>query len=1253
MKLTDAQAAAVTHRGSNLLVSASAGSGKTQVLAERCLHLLSDEEAGCDVTQLLVLTFTRAAASELRARIGRRLREAARIAERPDARARLMRQALRIDLAEIGTIDAWCQRQVREHFAACGADPAFRLLSEEDALLLRREALDELFEWVGAADDPAAREARRWLRRSGQATDDWLRGAVRALSTFREHLVNPQAWFARQRALLGAPSPAEAPPAVPNGTPSESRDSIRALARATVAAALRSEFELQLEQLPALADRLSHPDIIRGFQEYADNLRTWSEALARPDSLEGVIAAMSAWKLPGYNYRKQAASVLEKQLRDQLKDRWLRRRLTNVWSPDVLAAAIDRADEAAQHLGVLLDLEQRYDALLAMRKRGLGAYEFADVQRMALDLLGEPPSSPQAAEQPRTPSPTALRLRERYRHVLIDEYQDTSPVQVELLRLVSRETPQTSNRFMVGDVKQSIYGFRQAEPRLFSALADRFRSGGGDGRLLHLSDNFRTHQALLEALNEMFAMLLEPRLGGTPFGPDERLRACRADLPNATLDGAPRVSVHVLQRAKPDPDEPRKDEKPPEQIELEARVAAREIRTLMQNRVQVVERRGAEGPCLRPARYGDIVILLRSARYDAARVAAVLRDEGIPCVAAGRESVFDSREVQDLRNVLSLLGNRRQDVPLAGYLRGPLVGLSDADLLAIRRRRPRGPYHRAVLSYLRRGEDEALRAKVEQALGRLAAWREFARQEELPAVLRRILRDTQLDLVAHAMPGGAQRAAMLHALDALARRFMAGGGGGPADFAEWLDALSEEDLTPSVTALEAQDAVPIITIHAAKGLEYPFVFLLGTGARLAHRTEADSLPCDVSGGVGLRCFNFFDGRLVCNAAHPIVSEEQRRRNLEEELRLLYVAATRAKERLYVVGTSRSDPWASALDRFPAGRRPMLIERIDVSSVLEWVLMSVAAAALHLRADGERGAVRVCPEAPSPPPQRTPREPATPGAPQRGETHELTDADRSWVDQAERLISAVPATDLAERPAALSVSAFKALAQRDEDDDDPSALLPSALDHLGPALRDPDFARAASADEADGRAAGTALHRFMQHADLARLRTPQEVRAQLDAFVSAKLLRAGDAALVPVEDVCWFAATDQGCRLAAAPRCRREAPFVYGLPIGLDPERIVLRGVIDCMVEEPDGLHLIDYKTDNPADDRDFAARVEQYSIQLLLYAQAVAAIYNRPVRSALLVFLRMRRLVEVALDGPMIPAARRALDALRAAAEAR
>jgi ATP-dependent helicase/nuclease subunit A len=1181
LKLTPDQRRVIEHRGSSLLVSASAGSGKTEVLARRCVDLIADATAPCRVDQLLVVTFTRAAAAELRVRIARMLRERAETEPAAPMRRHLRRQEMLVDTADIGTIDAWCQRVVREHFDVVEIDPAFGILGEQEAGLMRIETLDRVMRWVYTADDPIAAAARDWLAGEPKPSDDYLRAALSDLNRCRERLIDDTGWFQAQAGFWA-----------------RDIEALRADAERCLGAALAEECAFQRSQLAPIVAQVRDPRARAMLDSYAGQLEAWAAAAVTPARLMAAVAAIDAvnWRKPPKLNEPDGVIFAE------VRDDWWERRLAGRWGARDVALVFEHLEPQAARIRCLLAVESRYHDQLWQAKQRRNALEFGDVLRLTVRLMRDGALSAGAV-----PS-IAEHLRARYAHILVDEYQDTSPLQAEMLRSLTRRPPAETNRFMVGDIKQSIYGFRDADPRLFAQQADRFDQALEPGETVLLRDSFRSHERLVAGINRLFGALFDRELGGTDYDEHEQLRARRDEPDHAPVERGARIRVHLLPEVAPSNRAWAAGDSgaPEELIEREARVIASLIRVLLSQGTLVPQRDEHDLLTLRPAALGDIVILLRSAKVNAGRVAGVLRREGIACVAAGRESILDSREVADARAVLSLLVNRRHDVAMAAYLRGPLVELSATDLLKVRRARPRGDFSVAALAYAAETNDELAR-RLRAAFDRLDAWRVMARDAELPVLIRRVIRESHLSLFARGLPGGAHRAAVLEALETMSAEFAEREQGGVAEFVEYLDALSDENVPQATSVTTSEDVVRIMTIHASKGLEFPFVFLAAAGASVKPRSGDERIVCDETHGIGMKAFDVRRRAHLITPAYPVITGRKAQNELEEELRLLYVAATRARERLYVVGHGKGDLWNKCRTRFADGGALPLISRLAVRSTLEWVLMAVSASRADQAAGGKPPLVEVAQSDPDLP--LNAGEPNT--LPDEAIVRPLSTEESERLERADELITAELDMTLARSPAAISVSALKA----DQDASHPNADRP----------RLPVFGASVAAD---GRELGTATHRLLEVADMSDLDTADAVRDQCARWVTAGRLSPTQADLIDPDAIAWFAGTDLGRSVATASKLRREVPFVYALPDAQAADRVILRGVIDCMIECDEGTTILDYKTDR-VDPVDAAERVAMYARQLRAYAMALGDLCDGRVMRAVLVFLHARKLVEV------------------------
>lgn len=1196
MTPTPQQSAIIDDRGHHLIVAAAAGSGKTEVLTRRVVGLLADPAAPARLERMLIVTFTRAAASELRVRIGRVLRENICGPISSAMRAHLREQERRLDDAEIGTIDAWCGRVLREHFAEAGVDPGFSTLDPLGARRLRERVRDELFEWVYSADDLRARRVRHWIRHLPEPHSRLIESMLAQLHEFRGVFCDPAPWLGRLRERTKDPASAAAE------------------AERTFASLLR-------EELRSVADCLqtrvsSAARAVRHLSDLIDRIAGWVAALDRPGSLTGVLAEVTDVAVPRKSQKwteaeTGAAAAVRTYFCETVKKSWDAAELGN---------ALASTPVACQRLATLLDLEQCYADRLSETKDRLRAYEFGDILQKAWRLL-QPGC---AAGRERA---IAEKLQDRYDHVFVDEFQDTSRLQADLISTLQRTGD--GNLCLVGDLKQSIYGFRRAEPAIFRAAQRRFDAEPAKSRVLPLTESFRSHARLVQGLNALFEPLFDEDFGGAVFDESARLRAGRSDLPNATLDVEPRISVRLLHTppaaasaqppASGNQDPP--DDAAWERVELEAAIAADEIRRLVEAGTRIQARGPAGTDELRPARYSDFAILLRSARVKAAQVASVLRRRRVPASTDGREDLFAAIEVSDVCGILRLIVNERLDVPMAAYLRGPSVALSAAELLAIRRKWPTDLYSEAAFEAADRLEDAALRKKIRDALNRLSGWRARARILSPAALVDEIIRDTNAECVAASQPGGEFRVAQLEAFREFARRY--GGVGLPRMISE-IDSAANSDEPLATAGASHDEAVSVLTIHASKGLEFGFVYLLNAGAQFNEASARTPLQLHEKLGAAVRYFDRRRKGRVEDPQHRLIAQATLDREKQEELRLLYVAATRARERLVFIGHSKATPDSFRAEIGGSGRVPPAARR-EARSALDWVLLSIAASSAADSGQPELFEVESIPtDQIAPASGEEEPDNALPADPRLDAMF-----DDRWIDEAIAATSLGPAPPV-QRPAVLSVSMLK---QRVGADATPSG--PRARGPAWGELVDPQFLHRG---EATPTAIGNAVHRFMRHADMSRFQSGEQVRAQAAELVQRGRFEQDELELLPWDDLAWFGTSDLCATMARAQQLVRESAFVRGVGFDQDLPTLV-RGVIDALVFDGNDLLIVDYKTDRIADEVALRERSAHYSVQIALYVDAARRILRRPITRAALIFLTARRIEWVDPAAPEFAAA--------------
>ncbi len=1119
MRWTDEQRRAIGARGANILLSAAAGSGKTTVLVERVLDLI---RSGADVDRMLIVTFTRAASSDMRAKLSREL--GARAAE-GDERCRS--QQLLLERASISTLHGFCSDFLRAHFESADIDPAFRVLDDAESRRLADEALDAAVEEAYAAGGDAL------------SALDYARGpkGVRAMAElllrYLDERPDPEAWLDR----ACAPDEAMRADWIAELVSAARRDVERALLLTRLAL---THPECNANYLPALeqdAAELRRIAALDGFDELQRALRDFKQATPLRKCGEPPIGD-AVKKL-----RADAKAALDGVALNQLE---LSTALNDVRALEPELAALR---------GIALSARELFEA----RKAELAGLSYADLEHRALRALDDPA--------------VARELRERYDYIFVDEYQDTSDVQEALIARIARG----DNLFMVGDVKQSIYRFRQAEPRLFLDKYARYGRGDG-GLLLPLTMNFRSRPAILDFVNHVFERAMT---GDGEIVYDE---LARLNHGNAELTGGA-VEIHLLESPDESADEALREMAA---CEREALFIAGRVRELM-----------AADPSLR---YRDFAVLTRAKRGVLGKMATVLLQQGIPAFADGSEAFYDSVEVLLALSLLKLTANRRSDVELIGVLRSPVVGLKLNALARIRIARPDVPFVDAATAYAQ-GEDETAR-RLRSFFDLLERWRRLSLCADLGALTRTILDESGLYDCMGALPGGPQRQANLNRLAGNAAQFDRNVSGSLTRFLKHTEKLQARGDGDEAHLLgEGDDVVRLMTAHKSKGLEFPVVFGAMLGRRYSNR--AGSAPLSAHRDLGLGCLYCDPALQTRRKTLPqlAIAERERREDRAEELRVLYVLLTRARDRLVLVGGVRDADAAwlrwNALRDAPgaaASHLDVIMPTLDQDGA------GVCAVQVH------RGA----PE--SEPVPDTPAE--------------------SNADVDPELLRAIlwryPEPDAARRPLKLSVTGLLRELQA-----------PDAPEKL---IERPAFL-SENANRMSGAERGTSYHRAMQLLDLTALRglrgreLRDAVSAQLDEQAQAGRIRPAQREAVQSAAIARFLEGALGARLLRARDVRREWPFNARMSISeaLSPEEaggfgdgeIMVQGTIDCCFFEAGRWVLIDYKTDRAGDAEALTLR---YRNQLRLYAAALERVTGAEVGEIWLCLLRTGETLAVPLE---------------------
>ncbi|MBR7184075.1 MAG: UvrD-helicase domain-containing protein [Clostridia bacterium] len=1166
---TTEQLSAIETREKTLLVSAAAGSGKTTVLTERIIRLLTDPQTPASIDRMLIVTFTRAAAAELRLRLSAALGEA--LARDPGNR-HLHRQLLALSSAKISTIHAYCLDLIRANFQRLGLPAQFRVADEAESGVLSRTVMDEL---IGRryAEDPAfgALADHFTGARSDKALADIFLSLYGQLSAYPDGIA-----FLRQSA-----------------------DSLRqnGLSMQTgwgsVIAARTRRFYAEADAAlsAACADMADDDAMSRAylpaFSADLDHIRDVLAALDSADYtlLRGAVRAYQPERLGSLRgVSKSEESVRFKLTRDAFKDN--RAKLEKeFFSPDsdtLRAAITDTADALDQLHALFADFDRR----LSAEKKRRGICDFSDIERYTLALLVTPEGED---------SDIARGIAEGLDVICIDEYQDVNAVQDRIFRAIAR--PHT--RFMVGDIKQSIYRFRGAEPSIFADYRRVFpalgQADGADAASIFMSSNFRCDAPIIHCANRIFAFLFGHCGESIGYLPEDDLVCGKPET------GTPAPVTLALCAAPADEEFPEDED----EVSPEYRYIAAEIVHLLR------EGRLDDGSPIRPA---DIAILMRS-KTDIDALSAELALAGIPCAAGAASDFFANPEVLMMLCLLNTIDNPNRDAYFAGTLRSPLFGFTMDELIAVRQADalPDEPLYAAFVRYTEANAWE----KGQRFLARLADYRAMAEGTPVDRLLNQLYRDTAVLAFSGASDdedgrprSPEQKRANLQLLYDYARRFEAGSYKGLYNFIRYLDDIIAEGTKIDAPGPLSDDAVQLLTIHQSKGLEFPVCFVCGLGRRFNLRDASENLLFDHSIGIALRLRDETGFARRTTPIRDAIAARITDNQLEEEMRILYVALTRARERLYL--TARTDKpeeicQRAELRRSTAGPDALM----RCGCYLDWILTA-------LSGTPEDCWRLVLPEYSV----LSPLALAVPQAPAIADDAQITEIAETL---SARFAFVYPDAHLTELPAKLAVSRLSptlldeaALPDRVEK----AIVLPELRQR--PAFLD-GFAQS-SAEAAAER--GTATHVFLQFCDFARCAadpSPQGIAAEAERLVQARFITPRMAELLRTDELSAFFRSPFYAELADAEWVLRERRFHLFLPAAafttdpdyaaeLGEEKILVQGVIDlCFTDRAGRLILCDYKTDRlPRDPA--AARAllrERHGGQLGYYAEACRALFGR------------------------------------------
>lgn len=1204
VKWTKEQQKVIELRNRNILVSAAAGSGKTAVLVERIIQMLTDEEHPMDVDRLLIVTFTEAAASEMKERIRSAIETALEV---NPGNAHLQRQSTLIHSAQITTIHSFCLSVIREHFHLIDMDPGFRIAEEGELRLLKQDVLSELLEECYVNQEERFMELVEKLG-SGK-NDKKLEGMILQLYEYSRSYPQPQKWLehcVNQYAECETYLKQE-------GTGEEPVFLRRALDWA----------QKYIEDLVELADQCiricEEPDGPYMYAPMLEEDRIILDKLAGAADFEELYERLSDIKWKALSRKKDESVDSEKRtqvqdIRKQIKD--LIGELGKTYFYETPAELLLDMVNAKGAMEILAELVNRFAIMFADQKQRKHLIDYNDMEQFALQILTE------EKEGELIPSQTAREYQEQFYEVMIDEYQDSNLIQEAILTSVSTVSWEKYNIFMVGDVKQSIYRFRLSRPELFMEKYDSYSSEDSEMQKIDLHKNFRSRPEVLDGVNYIFRQIMRRDLGGIVY--DEQA----ALYPGAEFEpviGADGKSAYEMELLLVDAQKTGNEfELSDNNKQLEVRVIAKRIKELLRT-AKVTDKASGQ---LRPAEYRDIVILMRSVKGWADVVSSILAEEGIPAYIGSTEGYFGTYEISVLLDYLQLLDNQRQDLPLAAVLASPFVGLNPQQLAEIRLAAKEGFFYKAAEGLAQRaGEEEekeekdSLAYKLRAFYLQLTHFREMVPYTAIHELLQKIIEETGFSLYVAAMPGGERRIANVEMLVEKAAAFEGTSYKGLFNFIRYIEQLQKYDVDygEANIADEQENTVRIMSIHKSKGLEFPIVFVAGMGKKFNTTDITGSVIIHPEWGVGLDAVDLQRRTKIPTFLKKTIQQEIKLENLGEELRVLYVALTRAKEKLILVGcpsqkqlkeVSEDGMLCQKAVRRADGEVLPFYTLIGANSYLHWVVPALMGedAPVHCRIIG-----RTEMEEEEEIEQRS--ELLARDVLEHWATGTVYDAKlREHLEVQSQYH--YPYAEEQKLKLKFTVSELKKRAYLQEESGETVYEEPEVVPLIPQFLQEEEVLTGASR--------GSAYHKLLELLNYELSYDENSLTAMMEELQKERKLSDEMVQSIRKADILRFLNSDSGRRMQAAAKRKqlsKEQPFVLGIdakeiyPDIKGDERILVQGIIDVYFEEDGELVVLDYKTDNVRSAKELRDR---YHAQLDYYAQALEQLLQKKVKEKII-----------------------------------
>jgi ATP-dependent helicase/nuclease subunit A len=1200
MKWTSEQQKVIELRNRNILVSAAAGSGKTAVLVERIIQMLTSEENPVNVDRLLIVTFTEAAASEMKQRIREAIEGAL---EKWPQNTHLQRQATLIHSAQITTIHSFCLSVIRDHFHVLDIDPGFRIAEEGELKLLRQDVLDFMLEERYLTGDTAFLDFVEKL--GGGRNDKKIEEIIIRLYLYSRSYPQPDKWLDECAASY---------------TLSEGKPAFAVHIEKMVGQRIKDMLFILEEGL----DLCNMPD---GPYMYVDMLEADKEILLHlqnTDNFEDLYQVVQNISWKRLSAKKDETVDVDKRdqvkaLREKVKK--IIKDINGMYFYEEPQEMLKDMIQSFETINILVELVKEFDKEFSEKKQNKNIIDFSDMEQYALQILTTESAGKLA------PSKVAQEYQDLFTEVMIDEYQDSNLIQEAILTSVSTVSRGKNNIFMVGDVKQSIYRFRLSRPELFMEKYESYSQEDSESQRIDLHKNFRSREEVLSSVNFIFEQIMIKELGGIRYDEQAALNPgaayeCQRDSKGKTIN---QTELLLVDPAPISSEKEGLDTETVSNREAEARVVAERIKELLKNG-KVLDKPTGE---YRSPQYSDMVILTRSMKGWGDVFASVLGDEGIPAYAGSREGYFETYEVSVLLDYLRILDNYMQELPLAAVLTSPFAGLNAGHLTLIRNAYPDVPFYEAVNTY---ASEEAHKGGLQDVLKEFLlafhCFREMVPYTAIHELLGRIVEETGYGLYISAMPGGAQRTANLEMLVEKASAFEGTSYKGLFNFVRYIEQLKKYDVDygEANIADEQSNTVRIMTIHKSKGLEFPIVFVSGMGKKFNTQDTKGSIVIHPEWGVGIDTIDLEKRTKIPTILKKVIQEEITRENLGEELRVLYVALTRAKEKLIMTGELRNA--SEVLLQYQAQNNelnPHLPYYIlsGAHSYLEWILpviQGMTEKAL-LEVDVKNAIDIVTTDV-----IESKAEALARNVLECWDTELIYDTVLHDSIQ-NQLAYTYPYEQEGKLKLKFTVSELKKRSEPLEAEGEVLYTEPEVIPLL------PQFLTKEA--ELTGASRGSAYHKLMELLEFNQEYDEIKLKEEILRLESEKKLSREMAECIRIQDILAFLQSKGGQRMCMASQSgllKKEQPFVLGINAGeiypddRSEETILVQGIIDVYFEEDGELVVLDYKTDQVKTSLELK---EKYHAQLDYYARALEQLLGKRVKEKIIYSFTLEAEIQV------------------------